>query len=66
VAPSAVLGMSQVRAAFLDDLPPPEEGEAARAGKTTRISYFNGAEACIGGVQTYPGEARIAMGDTVS
>jgi len=40
--------MSQVRAAFLDDLSTPEEGEATRACQTIRIGYLNEAETGVG------------------
>ena len=65
MATPTVLGMSQVRAAFLDDLSTPKEGEATRACQTTRIGYPNGAEACGGGVSNYPREARITPGGIV-
>jgi hypothetical protein len=57
VAPPAVLGMSQVRAAFLDDLSTPEEGEATRACQTTRIGYLSGAETGVGCICPLPREA---------
>ena len=50
MAPPAVLGMSQVRAAFLDDLSAPKETEAAGARQASRIGFTGTLEAGAGGI----------------